>query len=198
MDGYSRLVAWCKVVLPLMALVLLSTLFLLSRNIDPMSAIPFADSEIDQRLSGQQVTAPFFSGATASGDLVSVSMGTLATRSGIKNEATDFAAQIDLTTGTRITISADHGEFDVANSTSTLTGNVNITTSAGYDVKADALIADFDDLGLESPGPAVATGPFGTLNAGQFRLFRTSPEANAQLIFKNGVKLIYTPKPIEE
>ena len=198
MDGYSRLVAWLKVLLPLMALVLLSTLFLLSRNIDPMAALPFADTEIDERLDGQQITAPFFSGTTESGDRISVSAGRMATRDAASNEAEDLSAQIDLVSGTRVILFADQGQFDLIKSASTLKGNVVITTSTGYKLASDLLRAEFDTLLLESPGPVAGDGPLGTLNAGQMRLYRQAPEVNAQLVFTNGVKLVYSPEIREE
>ena len=37
---YSRLIAWLKILLPLGALILLSTIFLYSRSTDPISVIP--------------------------------------------------------------------------------------------------------------------------------------------------------------
>lgn len=193
MDGYSRLVAWLKVLLPLMALVLLSTLFLLSRNIDPIASLPFADTEIDERLRGQQITTPFFSGTTDSGDRVVISAGKMATRSGLGNEADNFSAQIDLTSGTRINLTADLGRFDISSNASTFEGNVLIVTSSGYYIKSDALIGEFDELSLVSPGPVVGTGPFGTVDAGQMRLRRDGTNSNAHLLFTNGVKLVYTP-----
>lgn len=197
MDGYSRLVAWLKVLLPLMALLLLSTLFILSRNVDPMAALPFADTEIDERLRGQQITAPVFSGTTTGGDLVSVSAGAMATRSGLKNTAKDFSAQIDMASGTRIILFADQGQFDLTSNQSSLSGNVVITTSTGYKLASDALVADFDELALQSPGPVAGIGPIGTLDAGMMRLERGADGASAQLIFTNGVKLIYRPKNTE-
>lgn len=198
MDSYSILVAWLKVLLPLMALLLLSTLFLLSRNIDPTATIPFADTEIKDRLSGQQITGPFFSGATDSGDLVTVSAGKMSTRTGLKNEAEDFSARIDLTSGTWVTVRADRGQFDLASSQSDLAGNVVITTSSGYTLTSDALLANFDHLVLHSPGSVSGNGPIGVLDAGQMRLTGGSGDTNAQLLFTNGVKLIYDPKKKEE
>lgn len=194
MDGYSRLVAWLKVVLPLTALVLLSTLFLLSRNIDPMAALPFADTEIDERLDGQQITAPFFSGTTKNGDRISVSAGTMATRTAANSEALDFSARIDLASGTRVILIADRGQFDMVQSASTLTGNVVITTSTGYRLASDVLRGEFDTLLLESPGPVAGNGPLGTLDAGGMRLSRRATDANAHLVFTNGVKLVYSPE----
>ena len=47
MDRYSRMVAIFKVLLPLAALAILSTLFLLSRTIDPTTTIPFADQDFE-------------------------------------------------------------------------------------------------------------------------------------------------------
>ncbi|WP_299294249.1 hypothetical protein [uncultured Tateyamaria sp.] len=198
MDRYSRLVAWLKVLLPLTALGLLSTLFLLSRNIDPMAAVPFAETEIAERLKGQQITAPFFSGTTDAGDRVTVSAGTMATRAGTNNEASDLSAQIDLSSGTRIVLFSDKGAFDMMQGTSSLRGNVVITTSTGYKLTSDALHTDFDTLAVESPGPVMGSGPLGVLNAGQMQLQRVGDNENAHLIFTNGVKLIYDPKNLEE
>lgn len=198
MDGYSRLVAWLKVLLPLAALLLLSTLFLLSRNVDPMTTLPFADTEIDERVSGQQITGPFFSGTTSGGDRVSVSAQTMATRSGLNNQAIALSAQIDLTSGTRITLAADQGQFDLAGNTTTLEGNVEIRTSSGFNLSSDALVAEFDTLSVQSPGAVQGTGPLGTLDAGQMRLHRDEADSNAHLIFTNGVKLVYSPQIEEE
>ncbi|WP_299372183.1 hypothetical protein [uncultured Tateyamaria sp.] len=198
MDRYSRLVAWLKVLLPLTALGLLSTLFLLSRNIDPMAAIPFAETEIAERLKGQQITAPFFSGTTSSGDRVTVSAGKMATRSGSNNEASDLSAQIDLASGTRIVLFSDRGEFDMLGGATVLAGKVVITTSTGYKLTSDALNTNFDTLSVESPGPVMGSGPLGALNAGRMQLQRVEGNENAQLIFTNGVKLIYDPKSLEE
>ena len=72
MDRYSRMVALLKVLLPLAALALLSTLFLISRGVNIEATIPFADHEIEERMRGQQITAPFFSGTTAQGDEITV------------------------------------------------------------------------------------------------------------------------------
>lgn len=198
MDGYSRFVAWLKVLLPITALLLLSTLFLLSRSIDPTAAIPFADTEIDERLRGQQITAPVFSGTSNAGDLVSVSASTMATRSGLNNEAHDFTAQIDLSSGARVILNADRGQFDIAANNSSLEGNVVITTSSGYTLNTDALLAEFDTLLVQSPGAVTGDGPVGNLQAGGMRLQRESGGENAHLIFTNGVKLIYTPENKEE
>mmetsp|Transcript_17998 Transcript_17998/g.27421 ORF Transcript_17998/g.27421 Transcript_17998/m.27421 type:complete len:199 (+) Transcript_17998:2722-3318(+) len=198
MDRYSRLVAWLKVLLPLTALGLLSTLFLLSRNIDPVASIPFAEAEIKERLRDEQITAPFFSGTTDGGDRITVSAGTMRMGAEQDNRADNLSAQIDLASGTRVVLFSDMGSFDLVGGQSTLQGNVVITTSTGYKLASEALRADFDTLAVESPGPVEGDSPIGTLNAGKMRLERQADGQNAHLVFTNGVKLLYRPLNQEE
>ena len=199
-DSYSRWVSWLKVLLPLAALGLLSTLFLLSRAIDPETVIPFADKEIQDRLRDQQVTGPFFSGTTAQGDLISFSAETLKTPDGRtgSNRAEDVIVEVAVIGGTKITVVANMSEFDIANDLAELTGNVVITTSAQYRIVSDKLSSQLSVLNLKSPGPVEATGPAGRLNAGSMLITSSEEGKPAQLIFTNGVKLIYTPKQVEE
>ena len=198
MDSYSRWVSWLKVLLPMMALALLATMFLLSRNVDPTASIPFAETEIAERLRGQQVTAPFFSGTTTSGDQVTIAAGTMMTVSDLNNAVQDLSAQIDLASGTRIVLTANTGTFDMTRGASALEGDVIITTSGGMRLMTDVLETDFEDLAVESPGPVQGVMPAGTLRAGKMRLTRDPKAENAHLIFTNGVKLIYDPGLTEE
>ena len=199
MDRYSRMVAWLKVLLPLMALGLLSTLFLLSRSIDPTAEIPFADSEIQDRLRDQQITGPFFSGSTVGGDQISFSAAKMGTAENSGNtKADNISAQIDLASGSRIVFFADQGIVNLAEDQSVLTGNVLITTSSGYKINSDKLVAAMSALSVESPKDVTAIGPIGTLTAGSMRLNAPESNGNAQLVFTNGVKLIYLPQMIEE
>jgi lipopolysaccharide export system protein LptC len=198
MDRYSRLVAWLKVLLPLTALALLSTLFLLSHNIDPVASIPFAQSEVEDRLRGQQLTEPYFSGTTDSGDSVSVAARTMMTESAFDNSVTELTARIDLTSGTRVMLFADAGEFNLTGGASNLRGNVVMTTTTGYTLNTDELTANFDTLMVESPGPVSGIGLFGRLDAGKMRLSKDDATENTHLIFTNGVKLVYDPRDSEE
>ncbi len=199
-DRYSRMVAWLKVLFPLMALALLSTLFLLSRAIDPGASIPFADKEIQERLRDQQVTGPFFSGTTADGDLISFSAEKLTTPQGQlgANQAIEVRAELDLADGALIRLQASNASFDMVGNRVDLSGDVVITTSTGYRVVSDNLTARMSELDVRSPGPVEAVSPLGKLNAGAMTLSAPKPGDPAQLIFTNGVKLIYNPKQSEE
>src|SRR6056297_3765960 len=69
---HSRLVAWMKIILPLLALGLLSTLFLISRNVDPTKSVPVTNIDLEQRADDLGATNPSFAGVTNRGDQVSV------------------------------------------------------------------------------------------------------------------------------
>ncbi len=198
MDRYSRLVAWLKVLLPLTALALLSMLFLLSRKIDPIAAIPFAETEIEDRVSGQQITGPFFSGTTGDGDRISLTAGTMRTGANLASEVERMSAQIDLVSGTRVLVTADAGLFDMSEAQSQLTGNVIVKTSKGYTLTTHALAADLDALRIESDGAVSGTGPLGQLDAGQMRIEKREPDRTTHLVFTKGVKLVYDPGNLEE
>lgn len=199
-DRYSQMVGWLKVLLPLIALGILSTLFLLSRVVDPEAVVPFADKEIQDRLRDQQVTGPVYSGVTADGDQLSFSAEKLTTPDigNGTNLAQDVSVVMDLVSGSQVTLTSDQGLFDLPGNRADLDGNVVITTSTGYRVQSEQLISRLSSLDVESPGPVTGDGPFGVLNAGAMRLTQEPEQTAAQLVFTNGVKLVYDPNPNDE
>ncbi|MEO0391479.1 MAG: hypothetical protein AAF218_11150 [Pseudomonadota bacterium] len=193
MDGYSRLVALLKVVLPLLALALLSTLFLLSQRSSEEVAIPYSEAEIADRLREQQVTGPFFTATTADGDRIAVTADTMSVILG-GNRAQGIEARMDLVEGGWITLDADMGEVNIAAAHAELQGNVDFTTDRDLNMVSDLMTANLETGSLLSPGPVIGTSPWGRLNAGQMALQTSRNDGPAQLIFTNGVKLVYTPK----
>ncbi len=53
--------------MPLAALAILSTLFLVARTIDPSDAIKFTDLDVEDRLRDPRMTAPTYAGVTSDG-----------------------------------------------------------------------------------------------------------------------------------
>ncbi|APE45183.1 hypothetical protein BOO69_18480 [Sulfitobacter alexandrii] len=199
-DRHSRMVSLLKVLFPLLALALLSTLFLLSRAVDPDSAIPFADKEIQDRLRDQQVTGPFFSGTTAQGDLISFSAEKLTTPQNEvgANRAEDVRIVMELIGGTNLTLQSDVAHFEMQKDLADLEGEVVIETSTDYRIRSDRLITQMTELDVQSPGPVRAQSPMGTLDAGSMTISSPQEGGAAQLNFTGGVKLVYDPKVSEE
>ena len=194
-DRYSRTVALLKVVFPLAALALLSTLFPLSRTSQTDTPIPFAEKEVQERLRDQQITGPFFSGTTTGGDMMSFSAQKLVTLPGRvgANRAEDVLAKLETAQGVTFQLQADIAELDIGQNTATLRGDVSMVTSTGYRINTAQISSLISTLDLTAEGGVQATGPLGTLTAGNLRVFSPNETDSTQMLFSNGVKLVYTP-----
>lgn len=198
MDSYSRAVAYLKVLLPLAALVLMSTLFLISRGVNTDAVIPFAQKEIEDRMKGQQITAPFFSGTTAQGDEIMIS-ASLARPGGEGTPAvaSNLSAEINLAEGGQITFASNSGAIHPGQDMARFTGSVTITSAAGLIVETKELQTALSGLEAATPGPVSAIGPIGQLTAGNMRIGAKTEGGPVHMLFKNGVKLLYDPQQPE-
>lgn len=192
---HSRLITWAKIVLPLTALGLLSTLFLISRTIDPTQSLDNKPIDLRQRASDQGARNPSFAGVTKRGDEVAFRADY------VRPDADDLRrfltesvyAELRLTTGTTIDIRADRADLHQGDLTATLTGGVRVTVSTGYVIDTETLITRLDRIYAEAPGRVTSTGPLGDLDAGRMVLDTGPGTDDAHLLFSEGVKLLYTP-----
>lgn len=193
---HSRVVGWLKIIFPLMALGILSTLFLLSRSVDPTKTIPFAKIDLKERSKGQSMTAPRFSGVSPRGDQISFSA--TSAQPDPNNTKRAFAeklsSRIVLKSGTTIDFSADTGVIDDSNDIATLEGSVVMQSSTGYVVHTQEISSGIRTVRSETKGPIQAIGPIGKFSAGKMLLTSDSEGGNTHLVFTKGVKLVYYPK----
>lgn len=193
--SYSDLVTGLKVILPLAALGLLSTLFLVSRDVDMGQSIPFAEIELEKRLRDQQITAPHFSGLTSQGHSVTLTAAT-AHPDAIEPSRT-IAEKLNVTiltaSGTQITVTSDEGEVDGEFQEVVLEGDVRIATTAGFDIETEVMTFGLADVRAETGGRVVAQTQFGRLDAGRMALRPTGDTDDIYLFFTKGVRLLYTP-----
>jgi len=194
-DRYSRMVAWLKVSLPLLALGILSTLFLISRAVDPPATIPFADAEVQDRLANQQVTGSYFSGISAQGDQIDFIAETIKNAPGSigSNLAANVDVNIEFASGMEAHLTANEALINIAEDRSRLTGNVVIVTSQGYVLESELMLVRMSSPEMNSPGPVTGTTPVGRIDAGTMHFFVPEETGNSQLVFTNGVKLLYQP-----
>lgn len=194
-NTYSRVVAGMKIVLPLAALGLLSTLFLISNRIDPSDPVPTAPIDLEKRAQELGVTRPSFAGVSGRGDEITVRAVVARPESDVPQRlmAEGITGEIGLVGGTGIRLRAETARLDQQTMTATLEGAVRISTTTGYEIDTDRLATRIDALHAESPGPVSASGPLGDLDAGRM-ILREAPESgDAELLFSGGVKLIYHP-----
>ena len=189
---HSRIVMILKVTLPLVALAILSSLFLFSREIDPEDAIPYADVEIADRLAQPRMTGAGFSTVTSDGATLTLSADE-ATPSEGGGRVTGLKGELATADGFRTEISAASGQLDRSAGTLVLDAEVRLATSTGYEVTTDRLTLGTDRSFMESGGAVLATAPIGQLEAGGLRMDVTGDGKTHLLVFNKGVRLIYQP-----
>ena len=194
-DTHSRVVGWLKVALPLAALAILSTLFLLADRIDPEAAIPYAQVDVQDLARNPRMTAPTYAGTTTDGTAVTLTAETARPDAeGNSGQADTVLARLDMPDGSTAELSAADVQVDAPGGEVRLSGGVAVTTSSGYLVLTDAVTAALDRTGARSLGPVTAEGPPGHLSAGGFTLTRDAQGGNSYLlVFTGRVKLIYQP-----
>jgi lipopolysaccharide export system protein LptC len=194
-DFHSRLVGWLKVALPLAALAILSTLFLLSDRIDPNAAIPYAEVDVEDLARDPRMTAPAYAGTTEDGTGITLS-ATEAHPAGSDSDAvaTGVLAVLETPDGQRIDISAARAELDPATRRLRLDQGVSLATASGYRIETEAMEADLARTHVESTLPVRVVAPMGALDAGGFELTQDPAAPSGYLlVFKGGVKLVYQP-----
>lgn len=195
-DTHSRLIAWLKIVLPLVALVILSTLFLLARVIDPEKAIPYADVDVAERLREPRMTEPTYAGMTEDGAaLTLLAEEARPDASDPKSgEATALVGTLETPDGGKTSLTAQKARLDGTARRVDLAGGVTIVSPAGWRVESEKMSAMMDVTEVTAPTRVRAEGPAGVVTADGMTL--TSPgemKGRYLLVFNGNVKLVYQP-----
>ena len=197
-NAHSRFVAWAKIAAPLLALAILSTLFLVARPVDPEATLPYSEREIDQMLRDERLSAPAFAGVTE--DRAAVTIGADLARPDAQHPgrtlAEGLSARIDLPESGWLTLAAGRGAIDRTAGIARFEGGVRVLTQTGYDVRTRALTVRLDRTRLTSDDTATALGPPGRIEAGRLDL-RRGAGGGYLLDFTDGVRLLYRP-PTED
>ncbi|MEL6838930.1 MAG: hypothetical protein AAFP85_06530 [Pseudomonadota bacterium] len=191
---YSAMVGWAKIILPLCALGLLSTLFLFSRGQNEPTEITV--SEVEAIAREQRLSAPRFSGVTDDGAVVSVSARSA--RPDVTQPDTvnidEMRMRMDNPSGSYITVTATQGELDGGARQARFLGLARLETSSGFAMETNGLIAELDTGIVTSDGLLEIHAPFGELTAGQVTFQVSAENTGQQMLFTDGVRLLYEPQ----
>lgn len=191
---HTRIVRLATLVLPVAALILLSTMFMLARKVNPDDAIPYAEVDVSARAREQQLTMPRFTGVSSDGTTYDLSAQRARPDDGDprRMSADDIRMVLDDGLGGTTTVFSDAGQVDTGARTVRLAGDVRIETSDGYRLATEALEGSLDALLIVSPGPVHGDGPLGRLRAGAMLMDEDAGGAG-RLLFTGGVDLLYVP-----
>ena len=191
---YSQMVGWARILLPLFALGLLSTLFLFAR--DKTEPNEVALEEVNRIAREQRVSAPEFAGMTDDGAVVVIAARSARPGSDRQDVVaiSDIRMRMDNPDGTNLNVTATEGAIDGRAQTAAFTGLARLETSSGYQMETNGLNVDLQSGLVTSQGLLEIRAPFGDLSAGQVSFRIPSEDEGQQMLFTNGVRLIYIPQ----
>ncbi len=193
-DRRTRTVFWLKVFLPLVALGLLSTLFLLARTADPDLAVRYADVDVAELSKEEQVAGPAYSGVTRDGASLSVVARSVRPDASdpARFDAVMVSGLMTLVSGTSAELAAPAAELDPARDLLRFEGGVTIVTSNAYTLETETLATTLGETEIVAETEVHGTGPGLVLDAGSMRI--TQDAAGGYIaVFNGGVRLLYTP-----
>lgn len=193
----TRIVRWLRVVLPLIALAMLSTMFLFSRQPATEPRIPYTEIAAEEMAREPRVIAPQYAGVTGDGAELSLSA-----REAAPPGADHPGAVGDLRLAWRRAdgLAADLTAPDagISDGVIALRGGVRMSTSSGWTLQAPQIEAATDRSRLSAADGVAAHAPFGEITASSMELVPRGGDAadaggSAVLNFSGGVRLIYQP-----
>ncbi|MEL6914734.1 MAG: hypothetical protein AAFP13_09535 [Pseudomonadota bacterium] len=192
-DGYSRLVNALRVLLPLGALGLLSTLFFFSGEVDPTQSIPYVELDVERLAEEQRVTSPYFAGVTNDGTAITLTgsavIPDLTGRDRFTLETMD--ARFETAESLVLTAQASTAEIDNDTGRARLEGDTVLETSDGMRIETAGIDVDLGSADLVTLGPVFARAPFGRVRAERLEMVRPSADAPHRIVFQGDVRLLY-------
>lgn len=193
-NRYTLLVTWLKIVLPLIALALFSSIFLISQRIDPGTTLPPADSGLAERLREPRMTDPVFTGVAPDGAAVTVTADDIRPLPGSLTEgaARMLTARMETPGGGLVTLAAPLGQLDTTAQTLALSGGATVVTDDGYSLASPEMTVSLPLSQLIATGGVSGESPFGTIRSDRMEIIRNPSIPDTYIVdFIGTVRLLY-------
>ena len=168
-DGYSAFVAWLKTLLPIVALGLLSTIFLFSGKVDVTQSLPYAERNIAEIIREQRITQPYFTGIASNGTEIALSAAYASPQ--VENahilEITDLSVVLRSTSDRMVQVTAGRGALDSARQTAQISTDVHIAALPDFWVTTEALDMNFNQGFISATGGFQGVTALGAITAGE-------------------------------
>ena len=194
-DKYSTLVAIFKVMLPCLALIILSALFLLPDNRTKIQALNTIDKSTLNIVKKAGINKPSFRGTLASGSNLELYATEIMTKNNDKNiiEINEISARLELNRNNWATASAKKGVVNISEQTAEMVGKVSVKSSNGVLIETSDLKVFYAKSLIKTEGAVFMKGPFGTIKAGSAEFYDMNQNSGIGyvLLFNKGVKMQY-------
>lgn len=195
-EVHSRVVTILKLGLPLVALALVASVFLVQTDDRFGGAITFSESDIEQLGDGLQLTDSVFTGTTNGGDAFRIAAALVVPDAAPPERAaiTSLDGSLDLIEGPTVSLKADRGDLHIPTQRLDMSGSVRISTSDGYILHAETATIDFISGTFVADHDVRTTGPLGEITAGNLHVTPAAASGEArQFSFSSGVRVLYDP-----
>jgi len=201
--SYSRAVKWAKFIMPVIAILLLASVFISGKEDALRSGTISIDADTINLTTDQKITNPQFSGLTNLGDSF-ILKAIEAMPDSPTPEKIDLigpSLEFDALQGVGFKISSKNGSVNFIKQSAELNGNVYIDMTNGYKAISEKIQLNLKLGNLIAPGSVEASGPYGKIIAGSMELFKDfdnkTSQVSGNLNFSDGVTLIYLPSTVK-
>ena len=188
---YSRVVAWLKIVLPLLALIVMGTVFLINSDDSFDTGFTFSEGDLNTLDAGSFLNQPQIDGTTDKGEPFHLIADRISPQEGNQNLVTVSALSGNFTflSGEWVKLTANEAIMDIKAQTMLFNSGGRIETSDGNTAEIGSLLIHMTN-GNMSGTDINANGPLGQISADQFRIDANETE-NRMLWFENNVMMRY-------
>lgn len=189
-----------RIGLPLSALVLLSTIFLVSRSVDPNTAADMAGLTPEQVTRAPRVAAARFAGVTDDATALTIAADAVRSETDTLGEGplelafTHPEGRLIFPNSSSAWFEAEDARLNQSYGVLTATGSVILENSDGYVLVLGGLTAALDQTRLTATGGIEGRAPAGEIRADTMELTRSGGQDGGYLLaFTGNVRLIYVP-----
>ncbi len=190
-----------RLLLPLGAVVLLSTIFLLARNIDAERAVEMSGLDVETLTMGPRIGAARIAGVTQDDIAMTIHAASIRSDSDLESNEPLLLSldapqgRLDFDDARRVWFEASAGRIDQDADAMLMDGDVMLETSDGYRLRMPVLQAALSQVDVRGSGGIRGDGPSGEITADRLHLTRpATARAGYLLAFEGNVRLIYLPE----
>ena len=201
----ARIAQVARLVLPLGALTLLSTVFLFSENIDPQRAVDLAGLDVAELTREPRIGTARFAGVTEDDTAMTIRAATVRTVTDLTQQGPIRLSldapegDLQFASGRSAQFRAAQGEVDQGQDMMLLRGAVTLETSDGYSATMPLLRAALERTHLQGSGGIEAQGPPGEIRSDTLEITTVTGRPGGYLLaFRGNVRLIYLPDERED
>ena len=190
-----------RLVLPLGAIALLSTVFLFSRSIDPQRAVELANIDVAELAREPRIGAARFAAVTPDETAMTVTAESVRSGQVLQQNAPlllsleNPAGVLTFASERLVEFRGQKGRIDQAEDLIRLDGDVRLETSDGYSAHMPELLAALSKTHIKGIGGVIAEGPPGEISADFVELMPSPANPGGYLLaFRGNVRLLYVPE----